>query len=46
MDPAGVEPASVSDSEDDLYTLVPFFVRPQDPQRTGFPKDFSTYFLN
>jgi len=35
VDPAGVEPASVSDSEDDLYTLVPLFVRHWDPNGQG-----------
>jgi hypothetical protein len=45
MDPVGVEPTSVNELEKDLYTLVPFFVRPPEPQRTGFPIDFSTYCL-
>jgi hypothetical protein len=30
----------------DIYTLVPFFIRPQKPKRTRFQGDFSTYFLD
>jgi hypothetical protein len=45
MDSAGVEPASLDDLKKDIYTLVPFFIRPTGPKRTWFPIDFSTYFL-